>query len=144
MRIAVGSDHAGFEMKEKILDHLRKKTYDVVDAGTDSPAKASSYVEYGRKTARIVASGQADLGIVICGTGIGISLAANKISGIRCANCMNEFMAGLARRHNDANMLALGARLLAPQFALAIVDAYLDAAFEGGRHAERVDELNAD
>lgn len=141
MKIVLGSDHAGYELKRAIAKHLEAKGIEVVDVGAESSTEAASYVNFGAKAARMVASQTANFGIVVCGTGIGISLAANKVNGIRCALCTNEFMADLARRHNDANMLALGSRVVAPQFAVAIVDAFLDAAFEGGRHAARVGEL---
>ncbi|HHU12280.1 MAG TPA: ribose 5-phosphate isomerase B [Clostridiaceae bacterium] len=141
MKIVLGSDHAGFLLKSEIRKHLEKQGFEVVDVGTDSATVPASYVNFGAEAARMVARRDADLGIVICGTGIGISLAANKIRGVRCALCTNEFMADLARRHNDANMLALGARVVAPQFAVAIADAFLNGKFEGERHAARVGEL---
>lgn len=141
MRIVLGSDHAGYPLKEAIKAHLATRQVEVFDSGVSSADKPESYVNFGAKTARVVAAGEADFGIVICGTGIGISIAANKVKGVRCALCTNEFMAALSRKHNDANMLALGARVVAPQYATAIVDAFLDGAFEGERHAVRVGEI---
>ncbi|HHT44934.1 MAG TPA: ribose 5-phosphate isomerase B [Fastidiosipila sp.] len=143
MRIVLGSDHAGYPLKAAIIEHLEAKQIEVLDVGAKSADKAESYVNFGEKTAQVVARGEADFGIVICGTGIGISIAANKVKGIRCALCTNEFMSALSRKHNDANMLALGARVVAPHFAKAIVDAFLDARFEGERHAVRVGEICA-
>lgn len=126
MRIVLGSDHAGFPLKDDLVTYLTGKNIEVIDVGPASAAVPESYVSYGAKTATVVANGEADLGIVICGSGIGISLAANRIEGIRCALCTNEYMADMARRHNDANMLALGARVLAPHYARVIVDAFLN------------------
>lgn len=143
MKIVLGSDHAGYPLKKELRTHLENKGIEVLDAGASNADVPESYVNFGAKAAGIVARGEADLGIVICGTGIGISLAANKVKGIRCALCTNEFMADLSRRHNDANMLALGARVIAPHYAKAIADAFLAGEFEGERHAVRVSELCA-
>lgn len=135
--IAIGSDHAGYELKVHIRKYLEEKGVEVKDVGCDSPASVD-YAVYGESAAREVAEGRAEFGIVICGTGLGISMAANKTRGIRAALCTNEYMAQMARRHNDANVLALGARVVGTGLAEAIVDAFLAAQFEGGRHARRV------
>ena len=137
MRIAVGSDHAGFPLKEKITAYLREKGYEVLDLGTYS-LDSVDYPVYGVKVGRAVTDGTADKGIVVCGTGIGISIAANKVPGVRAANCTNEYMAKYTRLHNDANVLALGARVVGDGVAEEIVDVFLHTEFEGGRHARRV------
>lgn len=146
MKIAIAADHGGYELKEKIKEHLESiyanyKDVEILDIGTDSDASVD-YPMYGKKCAEKVASGQAQKGIVICGTGIGISIAANKVKGIRCALCTNEKMAEMSRKHNDANMLALGGRITDPDTALRIVDVWLKTKFEGGRHKRRVDMLD--
>jgi len=135
--IALGSDHAGFELKHHILQYLKDKGYDVTDIGCPTAASVD-YVPFGEAAAMEVVSGRAELAIVICGTGLGISMAANKVRGIRAALCTNELMARMARMHNDANVLALGGRVIGPSLAEAIVDAFMTTGFEGGRHAERV------
>jgi ribose 5-phosphate isomerase B len=135
--IALGSDHAGFELKRHIRKMLEDRGYMTQDMGCDSPASAD-YAVYGEAAAREVAAGRAEFAIVICGTGLGISMAANKVSGIRAALCTNEYMARMARRHNDANVLALGGRVVGTGLAEDIVTAFLEAEFEGGRHAARV------
>ncbi len=146
MKIAIAADHGGYELKEKIKEYLESiyandKDVEILDIGTDSDASVD-YPMYGKKCAEKVASGQAQKGIVICGTGIGISIAANKVKGIRCALCTNEKMAEMSRKHNDANMLALGGRITDPDTALRIVDVWLKTEFEGGRHKRRVDMLD--
>ncbi|MDD4366559.1 MAG: ribose 5-phosphate isomerase B [Eubacteriales bacterium] len=146
MKIAIAADHGGYELKEKIKEYLESiyandKDVEILDIGTDSDASVD-YPMYGKKCAEKVASGQAQKGIVICGTGIGISIAANKVKGIRCALCTNEKMAEMSRKHNDANMLALGGRITDPDTALRIVDVWLKTNFEGGRHKRRVDMLD--
>lgn len=146
MKIAIAADHGGYELKEKIKEHLESiyannKDVEILDIGTDSDASVD-YPTYGKKCAEKVASGQAQKGIVICGTGIGISIAANKVKGIRCALCTNEKMAEMSRKHNDANMLALGGRITETNTALRIVDVWLKTNFEGGRHKRRVDMLD--
>ena len=140
--LAVGSDHGGFALKQEIMKHLTERGIEYHDYGTYSD-ESCDYPEYGEATARAVASGECDRGIVICGTGIGISLAANKVHGIRCALCGDGYSAEMTRRHNDANMLALGARVLGEGLALKIVDTFLDTPFEGGRHARRIEKLMA-
>lgn len=142
MKIALGSDHAGFQLKRLIMDHLAKQGIECHDYGTQNGVDAASYVPYGRAAAQAVQAGSADFGIVICGTGLGISMTANKFKGIRAALCTNEYMARMARQHNNANVLALGARVIGPSLAFAIVDAFLAEPFEsGGRHQARVDEI---
>ncbi|ACO04760.1 MAG TPA: ribose 5-phosphate isomerase B [Persephonella sp.] len=137
MKISIGSDHAGFELKEIIKDHLQKKGYEVVDKGTYSK-ESVDYPLFGEAVGRSVSEGETDRGIVICGTGIGISISANKIKGVRAALCTNEYMARMSRKHNDANVLALGSRVLGIDLALSIVDTFLSTDFEGGRHERRV------
>ena len=135
--MAVASDHGGFDLKRKVADHLVAEGIRVVDLGTDS-RESVDYPVYGKACAEAVASGKADLGIVFCGTGIGISIAANKVKGVRCALCTSEKMAELAKQHNNANLLALGGRILTAEQAIAITDAWLHAEFEGGRHQRRI------
>ncbi len=141
MVIAVASDHGGFELKNKVREHLRKRGIKVVDLGTDSE-ESVDYPIYGKACAEAVASGKADLGVVCCGTGIGISIAANKVKGIRCGLCTSVEMAELTKKHNNANMIALGGRTTDPELAMKIVDKWLDTEFEGGRHQRRVDMLD--
>lgn len=141
MLIAIASDHGGYELKEKVKEHLRERGEKMVDLGTNSK-ESVDYPVYGKACAEAVAGGKAERGIVICGTGIGISIAANKVKGIRCGLCTSVEMAELTRAHNDANMLALGGRILDHRLALKIVDAFLDTEFEGGRHRRRVDMLD--
>ena len=144
MKIACGSDHAGFQLKKHLIDHLRRQGVECEDYGTPNGVDAASYVPYATAVADSVVSGQADYGIVICGTGIGISITANKYKGIRAALCTNEYMARMAREHNDANVLALGARVVGISLAAAIADAFLSADFEsGGRHQARVNEIRS-
>jgi len=135
--IAIGSDHGGFELKQAIMKHLEQRGMECKDFGTYT-SESCDYPVYGEAVARAVASGEFERGILICGTGIGISIAANKVKGIRAANCGDCFSAEFTRRHNDANILALGARVLGEGLAIKIVDTFLDTDFEGGRHARRV------
>jgi ribose 5-phosphate isomerase B len=138
--IALASDHAGFELKEKIKKHLLDNSWDIMDFGTSSTASVD-YPIYGRKAAEAVASGRCDRGIVCCGTGIGISIAANKVKGIRCALCTNDFTAEMSKKHNNANMIAFGARVSDPDDVLRMVDIWMNTQFEGGRHQRRIDML---
>jgi ribose 5-phosphate isomerase B len=142
MRIAIGSDHGGLALKAALVTFLQGRGLDVSDFGTDSEASVD-YPDFGEKVARAVAAGQVDQGIVICGTGIGISIVANKITGIRAALVTDVFMARMAREHNNANVLALGGRILTPEQACELVAAWLDATFEGGRHQGRLDKIAA-
>lgn len=135
--IAVASDHGGFELKQEIMKHLAAQGLEFKDFGTYTP-ESCDYPIYGEAAARAVASGECDRGIIICGTGIGISMSANKVKGIRAALCSDCYSAEYTRLHNDANMLALGARTIGGGLALKIVDTFLNTGFEGGRHARRV------
>ena len=141
MKIAIASDHGGYALKEEIKKYLQGRNVDLTDLGTDSE-ESVDYPIYGRKCAEEVASGRADRGIVCCGTGIGISMAANKVKGIRCGLCTSVEMAELTRKHNNANMLALGGRTTEVDLALEIVKMWLDTEFEGGRHKRRTDMLD--
>lgn len=140
MRIAIGSDHAGFELKQHLVAQLANAGHTVVDCGPDSSERVD-YPDYGFAVANKVAEGDADRGVVICGSGIGISIAANRVEGARAALCMTPEMAELARQHNDANVLALGARLITQEQADAMLEVFLQTGFEGGRHAGRVEKL---
>ena len=139
---AIGSDHGGYALKQEIMKHLSERGIAYRDYGTYSD-ESCDYPDYGEAVGRAVASGECERGIVVCGTGIGISIAANKVSGVRCALCGDCFSAQMAREHNDANVLALGARVLGAGLALKIVDTFLDSAFAGGRHERRVAKLMA-
>ena len=139
---AIGSDHGGYALKQEIMKHLTERGIEYRDYGTFS-TDSCDYPDYGEAVGRAVASGECERGIVACGTGIGISIAANKVHGVRCALCGDCFSAQMAREHNDANVLALGARVLGPGLALKIVDTFLDAEFQGGRHARRVAKIMA-
>jgi ribose 5-phosphate isomerase B len=141
-RIALASDHAAIELRRAIAAHLGARGDVVVDLGPETP-ESIPYPAQGAAAAKLVASGDCDLGIVVCGTGQGIMMAANKVPGIRCGVCSDTFSARMIRQHNDANMLALGARVLGIGLALELVDAFMDAEFEGGRHATRVDMIRA-
>lgn len=141
MKIAIASDHGGFNLKENIIKYLEAEGHEVSDLGTYSE-ESVDYPIYGKSCAKAVASHQAERGIVVCGTGIGISIAANKVKGIRCALCTSTEMARLCRQHNDANMLALGGRTTELADALDIVKVYMETEFEGGRHERRVGMLN--
>ena len=132
--IAIGSDHGGYALKQEIMKHLTERGLEYKDFGTYT----EDYPVYGAAVGRAVASGEFERGIVICGTGIGISIAANKVRGVRAALCGDCYSAEMTRRHNDANILALGARVLGAGLALKIVDTFLDTGFDGGRHARRV------
>lgn len=141
MKIAVASDHGGYQLKEAVKKLLQERGIEILDLGTNSE-ESVDYPEYGHACGEAVASGKADRGIVCCGTGIGISIAANKVKGIRCALCTDVNMAEMTRRHNDANILAMGGRTTDTELALKITAAWLDTEFEGGRHQRRVDMLN--
>lgn len=138
--IALASDHAGFELKEAIKKHLLDNNYDIIDMGTNSKTSVD-YPVYAKKAANAVATGQCEKGIVCCGTGIGVSIAANKVKGIRCALCTDEFTAEMAKRHNNANMVAFGARVSGTEEVLHMVDVWLNSQFEEGRHQRRIDML---
>ncbi len=139
-RIPIASDHAGLELKNDLVEYLRELGYEPDDLGTHGP-ESVDYPDYGRKVAREVVSGAARLGVVVCGTGIGVSIAANKVHGARAAVCTSEYMAEMARRHNDSNVLALGGRVLSPEAARPILKTWLETPFEGGRHSRRVQKI---
>lgn len=141
-RIVLSSDHAAVALRAAIAAHIAGKGWEVVDIGPVTP-ESTPYPRHGEAAARRVASGDCDLGIVLCGTGQGIMMAANKVAGIRCGVCSDTFSARMIRMHNDANMLSLGARVVGEGLALEIVDAFLTAEFEGGRHATRVAMIEA-
>ena len=141
MKIVLGSDHAGFELKEAIKQWLAPTDYQVEDVGTYSDASVD-YPDYAEKAARIVAGGQADRGILLCGTGLGVCIAANKIRGIRAAPAWNPDIARLSRQHNDANVLCLSGRFIDAAAAREIVQTWLETPFEGGRHQRRVDKIS--
>lgn len=141
MTISIGSDHAGFAYKEALKAMLQADGHDVIDVGTHSDERAD-YPDYGVAAARLVADGTARFGVLVCGSGIGISIAANKVKGIRAANCVTVEMATLARQHNDANMVAVGQRLVTEDLAKEIVRTFLSTDFEGGRHAQRVEKIH--
>ncbi|MEI6208670.1 MAG: ribose 5-phosphate isomerase B [Desulfuromonadales bacterium] len=140
--IVTGSDHGGLNLKSAINSYLARRNFEVTDAGTSSD-ESVDYPDYALKAAEMVITGQAELGILICGTGIGMSIAANKIPGIRAALVTDVFMARMAKEHNNANILVLGGRLLDEQKACDLVGAWLDASFEGGRHQGRLDKITA-
>lgn len=142
MKIAIGNDHVAVEMKNLVKEHLESKGYEVVNFGTESGERAN-YPVYGKKVADAVASGECDFGVLICGTGVGISLAANKVKGIRACVCSDPYTARLTRQHNNANIIAFGARVIGPELALMIVDEFFGAEFEGGRHQTRIDMISA-
>ncbi len=137
MRIALASDHAGFGLKQNIAARLAALGHDVHDLGTHG-TESVDYPEFGFAVAHAVTSGAAECGVLVCGSGIGVSIAANRVAGARAARCTSEFDARLARQHNDANILCLGSRVTGPGLAESILDAFLGAGFDGGRHARRV------
>jgi len=140
MKIALGADHAGYELKKIIKEHLGQKGFHVLDFGTGS-SDSVDYPGYGFKVGQAIIENKADLGIVVCGTGIGISIAANKVQGIRAAVCTDSYMARLAREHNNANILALGSRVIGSGAALDIVDTFLASQFLGLRHNRRIEMI---
>jgi ribose 5-phosphate isomerase B len=142
MKIALGADHAGFELKDAIKQHLQQRGIEVCDEGTWS-AESVDYPDYARAVAHDVGGQRADLGILVCGSGIGMAITANKVDGIRAANVSTELEAELSRQHNNANVLALGARILNPELAVRIVDKWLATSFAGGRHERRVEKIAA-
>ena len=142
MAVVIGSDHGGFELKQVLKEHLISKGFEVFDVGCYD-TNSVDYPDIAEKAAKELLSGNNEFGILVCGTGIGISIAANKIKGIRCALVANEYCAEMTKRHNDANMLSFGGRVIGPDLAKNILDAYLNAEFEGGRHQNRVDKISA-
>ena len=139
-KLAIGNDHTAVEMKTELKAYLEEKGYEVINVGTDS-TESFPYPVSGYKVAKMVASGQADGGILICGTGVGISLAANKVKGIRCCVCSEPYSAKLSKQHNNSNIIAFGARVIGIEMAKMIVDEWLNAEFMGGRHQTRVDMI---
>lgn len=140
MKLAIGNDHVAVEMKNEIMAHLKDRGIEVINVGTDTPDRFN-YPVSGYKVAKMVANGEVDGGVLICGTGVGISLAANKVKGIRACVCSEPYTARLSKQHNNANIIAFGARVIGVELAKMIVDEWLDAEFQGGRHAERVDMI---
>ena len=141
-KIVMGSDHAGYNLKLKVKAHLESRGFEVLDVGTNSP-ESCNYTVYAHALCEAIQKGEAPLGILVCGTGIGMSMAANKHKGIRAACCENTFSARMTRMHNDANVLCFGERVIGYGQACDIVDQFVDTAFEGGRHQARVDDINA-
>lgn len=140
MKIAIGADHAGFGLKEELRGYVENLGHAVQDHGTNS-TDSVDYPDVAFSVARAVASGEADRGVLICATGIGMAIAANKVPGIRAASCSDAYSARMARAHNDANVLALGARVVGSGLAESLVDSFLDTSFHGGRHQRRVDKI---
>ncbi len=140
MKIAIASDHGGYDYKQELIPYIESLGHQVLDLGCHGPASVD-YPDYGISCAQAVARGEADRGVVICGTGIGISISANKVPGIRCALCTDPVMARLTREHNDANMLAMGGRIIGIELAKGIVQAFLSTEFSGGRHKTRIDKI---
>src|SRR5690349_3773790 len=141
MKIALGADHAGYELKDQIKQHLLQRRIDVLDEGT-STSESVDYPDYARAVAHDVSERRADWGILVCGSGIGMAIAANKVDGIRAANVSSEYEAQMSREHNNANVLALGARILKEEEALQIVDKWLGTPFSGGRHQRRIEKIS--
>ena len=141
MKLAIGCDHAALDLKQEIMSHLENRGIEVEDFGTYTK-DSCNYPVYAEKVANEVVSNRADGGILICGTGVGISIAANKVHGVRCVVCSEPYSAKLSKMHNNTNILAFGARVVGPDLAKMIVDAWLDADFEGGRHQQRVDLIH--
>ena len=140
MTIAMAADHGGYELKNILIDYLEEKGHSIINLGTDTPDSVD-YPDYAKSCCEEVTSGRADFGILVCGTGVGISIAANKIDGIRCGLCPSKEIAALVKQHNNANVIALGGRFTSPEDAKDIVDSYMAAQFEGGRHQTRVDKI---
>ena len=142
MKIGIGNDHAALEMKNQVMEYLKEKGYEVINYGTNTP-ESCNYPEFGEKVGRAVVSGEVDCGILICGTGVGISLAANKVKGVRAVVCSEPYSAKLSKQHNNTNILAFDARVVGIELAKMIIDEWLGAEFEGGRHQTRVDMIMA-
>ena len=142
MKIGIGNALAALEMKNQVMEYLEDKGYEVINYGTNTP-ESCNYPEFGEKVGRAVVSGEVDCGILICGTGVGISLAANKVKGVRAVVCSEPYSAKLSKQHNNTNILAFGARVVGIELAKMIIDEWLGAEFEGGRHQTRVDMIMA-
>ncbi|HEX3029161.1 MAG TPA: ribose 5-phosphate isomerase B [Clostridia bacterium] len=139
--IAIGSDHAGYGLKTEIIDYLKAKEFQIKDLGTYNDSSVD-YPDFGLAVAEAVVSGECDKGIIICGTGLGISISANKVPGIRAALCTDSYMARMSREHNDANILALGARVVGSGLAMDIIDTWLNSEFLGGKHEARINKIS--
>ena len=144
MKIACGADHGGYAVKQDLVRRLRSQGHEVVDVGTDSAETSVDYPTFAHRVAAMVASGEVDRGLLVCGTGLGVCMAANRHRGVRAADCLTPHLAEMARRHNDANVLCLGGRLLSADEAWAITEIWLATPFEGGRHSRRVDLIDED
>ena len=140
MKIVIGSDHAAYELKEAIKEKLISEGHEVIDVGCDS-TESVDYPKYGHAVGRTVASGEAERGIAVCGSGIGISIACNKVPGIRAALCTSVEMAEMCRRHNNANVVCMGARMISQELAFDIIDKWMTTDFEGGKHLRRINEI---
>ena len=140
MKLAIGNDHTAVDLKQAIVEHLSTRDIELIDVGTNS-TESFDYPISGYRVGKLVASGEVDGGILICGTGVGISLAANKVPGVRACVCSEPYSAALSKRHNDANIIAFGARVVGDEMAKLVVDSWLDATYEGGRHERRVNLL---
>lgn len=141
MKIAIGCDHAGYELKEKVKAEMLAAGHEMIDVGTDS-TDSVDYPKYGHAVGRAVASGEVERGIAICGSGIGISIACNKVPGVRAALCTSTEMAEMCRRHNNANVICMGARMISEELAFAMIDTWMKTEFEGGKHERRINELD--
>ena len=142
MRVVIGSDHAGYDQKERLRAYLEGKGHQVTDVGTSSADESVDYPDFALGVAHNVADGESDFGVLVCGTGVGMAIAANKVPGVRAANITDPEFAALARQHNDANVVAVSGRFVPLEVNEQIVDAFLETAFEGGRHAGRVNKIN--
>ena len=140
MRIVIGSDHGGYTLKKAIIKHLEEKGYEVIDVGTYSE-ESVDYPDFAKKAAKMISQKKVDRGILICKTGIGMSIAANKIKGIRAANVNYIYTAKLSRKHNDANIITIGSQILKPEKAIKIIESWLSTEFEGGRHRKRIEKI---
>ena len=140
MKIVIANDHAAVSLKMEIMQYLQELGHEVVNIGTDV-AERCNYPDFGERAARMVAAGEADCGVLICGTGVGISIAANKVKGIRAAVCTNEFCAEMTRRHNNANILCMGGKVVDRELALKMLDIFLHTEFDGERHQRRIDQI---
>jgi ribose 5-phosphate isomerase B len=143
VKIAAGADHAGFSLKTAVVKHLRARGHEVVDFGTDSETVSVDYPSYGHRVAATVAGGAAERGVLVCGTGIGMCITANRHAGVRAADCVTPYLAEMSRRHNDANVLCLGGRILSADEALAITEVWMATPFEGDRHIHRIALIDA-
>lgn len=140
MKISLACDHGAYELKERLKAHMAEQGHEVLDQGTYGP-ESCDYPDFGRAAARLVSDGTCDRGVVLCTTGIGMSMVANKVEGVRCALCHEPLSAEMTRRHNDANVLAMGAGMVGPELARRILDVFLTTPFDGGRHQRRVDKM---